>query len=392
MALLHLAAPLARDGAAEVSVATVDHGLRAASKAEAAMVASSARALGLAHATLVWTGVKPSSGVQEAARNARYHLLAVHAEKIGAGAIMTAHTADDQAETVLMRLARGSGPRGLSAMAEESLIAAGAGAPLRLLRPVLAQRRDALRAYLRDAGAAYVDDPGNDDDAYERVRVRRLLANMESAGALSVAKLIETADACRKAALRLEAAENDRFRSLDGAFSALGAASLSAAVTMDDAPLVARLVHAVGGARHQPAEQAAEEAIRRLQSGSASTLGGATLTISRRRLTIVRESAALMGRAGVSPLARVALAPGECALWDGRFAVTNAFATMAEIGPVGAAAASHAASDEEAQALSVAPALWVNGKVAAITGECEAICPLADERFYRRVNRFMRIT
>lgn len=95
---------------------TVDHGLRAQSKGEAAGVGRLARMLGLAHRTLRWTGKKPTTGLQQAARQARYRLLAEAARKVGAAHILTAHTLDDQAETVLIRMSRGSGVTGLAAM------------------------------------------------------------------------------------------------------------------------------------------------------------------------------------------------------------------------------------------------------------------------------------
>ena len=97
---------------------TVDHGLRAASKGEAAMVKRQAKALGLEHHTLPWRGAKPATGLQQAARAVRYRLLAEAAEKAEAAAILTAHTLDDQAETVLIRLSRGSGTHWVGGDAE----------------------------------------------------------------------------------------------------------------------------------------------------------------------------------------------------------------------------------------------------------------------------------
>ena len=107
----------ARSSAGAFTVLTVDHRLRPESAAEAGAVARQAAALGYAHATLVWDGDKPPTGLQAAARAARYRLMADYARAHGIGTILTAHTLDDQAETLLMRLARGSGLDGLSAMA-----------------------------------------------------------------------------------------------------------------------------------------------------------------------------------------------------------------------------------------------------------------------------------
>src|SRR3954469_21582783 len=100
----------------KLTAATVDHGLRKESVREAAAVGKLAKQLGVPHRILKWTGAKPKSGTQQSARRARYGLLAQAAKAAGAGHILTAHTVDDQAETVLMRMARGSGLGGLSGM------------------------------------------------------------------------------------------------------------------------------------------------------------------------------------------------------------------------------------------------------------------------------------
>jgi tRNA(Ile)-lysidine synthase len=152
IAMMRLAAPLARGGV-RIRVATVDHGLRPASAADADFVMHEAAALGLEAAILRWNGAKPDAGVQAAARAARYRLLASEAERSKAEAILTAHTAEDQAETLLMRIAHSTGVRGLSGMAGEVFIADGAGPPQRLLRLLLGERRKALRDYLAALGA-----------------------------------------------------------------------------------------------------------------------------------------------------------------------------------------------------------------------------------------------
>ena len=112
-----------------------------------------------------------------AARNARYVLLARAAAELGLSVILTAHSAGDQAETVLMRLMRGAGPAGLAAMEDEVCIAAGADDPVRLIRPLLPFSRDRLTATVDAYKQSYIDDPSNDDPTYERVRVRSFLRN-----------------------------------------------------------------------------------------------------------------------------------------------------------------------------------------------------------------------
>jgi len=151
----------------QLIAATVDHGLRRGSRAEATAVAALARRLGLRHELLPWRGEKPKTGIESAARDARYRLLTRLAQRLGAEAIATAHTLDDQAETVLMRLAAGSGPAGLAGMRPRDVRHG-----IVLLRPFLGVRKNRLLATLGRAGIAWADDPMNADPAFARVRLR----------------------------------------------------------------------------------------------------------------------------------------------------------------------------------------------------------------------------
>lgn len=165
------------DSAPAVHVASVDHGLRPESAEECAIVEQAAAGLGLPSAVLHWQGEKPSAGLQEAARAARYRLLAERAGMVGAEAVMLAHHLEDQAETVLMRLVRGSGPLGLKGMAATS-----ERQGLRLLRPFLWVPRARLAATARAAGLRPVHDPSNDDERFTRVRLRRLMPLLAAEG------------------------------------------------------------------------------------------------------------------------------------------------------------------------------------------------------------------
>jgi tRNA(Ile)-lysidine synthase len=147
--------------------ATVDHGLRPGSRAEAKAVGMLARRLGLRHEILPWRGAKPKTGVEAAARSARYRLLADLAQRLGAQAIATAHTLDDQAETVLMRLAAGSGPAGLAAMRPRDVRHG-----IVLLRPFLGTRKARLVATLARERIGWTDDPMNADAGFARPRLR----------------------------------------------------------------------------------------------------------------------------------------------------------------------------------------------------------------------------
>ncbi|GEC55550.1 tRNA(Ile)-lysidine synthase [Bradyrhizobium japonicum] len=156
---------------------TVDHGLRPEAAREARDVKRLARSLDLPHHTLRWTGPKPGTGVPAAARAARYRLLAQAARKHGATHILTAHTRDDQAETLLMRMLRGSGVAGLSAMARET-----ERDGVLLTRPLLDVSKAQLIATLKKARIGFADDPTNRDRSFTRPRLRALMPMLAAEG------------------------------------------------------------------------------------------------------------------------------------------------------------------------------------------------------------------
>ncbi len=161
----------------EIHVFSVDHGLRAEAADECAWVAAIARRLGFQHQTLVWEGDKPVSGIQAAARAARYRLMGRAMEKHGIGVLLVAHHRQDQAETLLMRLAHGSGPDGLCGMGRWSEVAG-----TRIFRPLLNVDPAQLRERVAAAGLVGVADPSNADRAFERVRWRSKLDELAPMG------------------------------------------------------------------------------------------------------------------------------------------------------------------------------------------------------------------
>jgi tRNA(Ile)-lysidine synthase len=160
-----------------LTVVTVDHGLRPEAAREAREVKRLATELGLTHRTLRWRGAKPKTGLPAAAREARYRLLAQAARAAGASHVLTAHTRDDQAETLLMRLLRGSGLAGLSAMAQIS-----ERDGIILARPLLDVPKSQLIATLKRAKIGFADDPTNRDTAFTRPRLRALLPQLAAEG------------------------------------------------------------------------------------------------------------------------------------------------------------------------------------------------------------------
>jgi tRNA(Ile)-lysidine synthase len=162
---------------------TVDHGLRRESAREARAVKRLARTLEVEHRTLRWTGRKPQSAIQEAARAARYRLLGAAARAARARYVVTAHTLDDQAETVLFRLLRGSGVAGLRGMTPvAALPGTTRRSELRLLRPLLTIPKSRLLATLAAADVAFADDPSNRDPRFARPRLRALMPQLAAEG------------------------------------------------------------------------------------------------------------------------------------------------------------------------------------------------------------------
>ncbi|QWG15655.1 tRNA lysidine(34) synthetase TilS [Bradyrhizobium sediminis] len=202
---------------------TVDHGLRKEAAAEAREVKRLARTLDLEHRTLRWTGPKPKTGLPAAARIARYRLLAKAARQSGATHILTAHTRDDQAETLLMRLLRGSGIHGLAAMARET-----ERDGVRLARPFLDVSKSQLIATLHKARLGFADDPTNRDVSFTRPRLRALMPALAAEGgdARNLARLAQRL-ARANAAVEVLADGAERYLALRDR-AATGAKSLDA--------------------------------------------------------------------------------------------------------------------------------------------------------------------
>jgi len=183
VALMHLLAGWAK--ASRLSpphVLTVDHGLRPESAADARKVVRWAKAAGLTTTLLRWSGRRPQSDIEAAARDARYRLMGEWARKNGVAALYVGHTLDDQAETFLLRLMRGSGLDGLSAMRAVAPYPLGEYRELRVVRPLLALERADVRSHLQTHGHDWLEDAMNAEERFARVRVRKALPALEGAG------------------------------------------------------------------------------------------------------------------------------------------------------------------------------------------------------------------
>lgn len=300
--------------APEAIVATIDHGLRAGSADDAAFVLGAAEAMGFAAVKRRWEGDKPGSDIQAAARDARYALLEEVACEVGADAVLTAHTRDDQAETFLIRLSRGSALKGLTAMAPVRRLGR-----VDLVRPLLGIDRDRLRASLAAAGIGFRDDPSNENARFTRVRMRRLMPALTAEG-IDARRLAETADRLARADRAIDhMVESLAAATLDvhpGGFLSLPVQALAEAQEEVRLRLLVAALGWVGGGLYGPRLERLERAMARLLSDEQArlTLAGARLIRRSARLFVCRES----GREG---LAEAEIAPGASTVWDGRIRV-----------------------------------------------------------------------
>ncbi len=291
VALLLLAARWARARGRSIAVATVDHGLRPESASEAQGVADLCARLGIPHKILQAGDLRDAGGnLAAAAREARFALLGDWARAQGFAAVLLGHSMDDQAETVLMRLARGSGVEGLSAM-QPAIRRAG----VMWLRPLLDIRRKALRAVLMAKGVGWVEDPTNEDPEYDRVKARQALGALAPMG-IDAEGLARTAWHLQRQRRVLERAMCD-LASRARCFGELGEARLDLAAMVEDEPdtalrLFADTLVRVSGAIYRPRFRSLSQALDQVNSGANVTLSGCMIRSDRGVALICREPSA----------------------------------------------------------------------------------------------------
>jgi len=362
VALLDLAQGWAAARATPLHVATVDHGLRPDAAAEAEAVARLAAARGLPHAVLRWDGAAAHGNLQDAARRARYRLLADWAQRHGLAAVALGHTSDDQAETVLLRLARGSGVDGLAGMAAERMAHG-----TRFVRPLLGLRRAALRAHLVARGLGWVDDPSNDDPRFGRARARAALAalaplGIDAAGLVATAARMARAQTALVAAARALAAQALRVEAGD---VLIDRAALAAAPRETAERVLAQALCWVATAEYRPRHAALAASLDAALAGRGGSLHGCLLRPAGPCLRIAREPAAVAGlRAPVGTL------------WDGRWHLEGpatpdpgTAAPGLEIGALGvgglAACPGWRATGLPRESLLASPAIWHGARLVA---------------------------
>lgn len=319
LALLILAAQWARSRHdARLIALTVDHGLRAGSAAEAERAARLAASIGVPHRILFWEGPKPASGIQAAARDARYRLLAEACRTFGASALLVAHHLEDQAETFLLRLRRGSGVDGLAAMPDARALDTKEPA-VRLLRPLLDLPRERLAATVAQSGLEPVLDPSNSNDRFDRVKIRQAMSALVALG-FDAAGLADTAARMARARTALEtqtAALLDAHATLSPfGHVEVDAAGLAAASDETRLRALAVVLKVVGGHAYGPRMDgltAIDAALADYTLGRGRTLSGVKFSLARGRLLVVRELAAAQRASALR------LVAGEIATWDGRF-------------------------------------------------------------------------
>lgn len=286
VALLSVMAKYAAQTRVELHVITIDHGLRKEFAQEAAIVTDLCLTLGLQHHVEYWSGWDGAGNLQAEARAGRYAVMTDWAYANRIDHIVLAHTADDQAETVLMRLARSSGVDGLSAMAERTV-----NRGITWVRPFLHVRRKTLRLYLQASGLTWAEDPSNEDHAFERVRIRDALTLLETLG-VSVDVLVDVADHMRQAREALD------WQTFLIARDLVDIQAGAVVITFNrfraqPAEIKRRLlVHAlkwVAGSDYAPRRDAVARTLTAISDSKAMTLAGCQVTRFKDQLWIFRE-------------------------------------------------------------------------------------------------------
>ncbi|WP_373050863.1 tRNA lysidine(34) synthetase TilS [Thalassovita aquimarina] len=355
MALMLMAAEWADRTGSTVHAVTVDHGLRPEAAGEAAFVGETAAALGLSHDVLRWTGWDGQGNLQDQARQARYHLLAQWAGKRGAIAVLLGHTIDDQAETLLMRLARGAGVDGLSAMAPQFTRHG-----VSFLRPLMQVQRRTLRGYLRDRGQEWIEDPSNEDTKFDRVKARQALEALAPLG-LNSETLSRVAGNMAQARDALNWSAHRFVRSAVATVAGDLIIQRDAFLDLPDELARRVLVRAlcwISGAGYVPRRAEVWHLLQAVREGKGATLHGCRMMPRKGGLHLFREYVAVKG---------LTCDPGHA--WDGRWVLTGPESAGCHIAVLGEAGLALCLdwrdTGRPAAAVMADPAVWRRDRLIA---------------------------
>lgn len=348
VALMYLLHDIARTEGVTLRIATVDHGLRPEAAREAEMVGAHATQLGLGHDILRWIGWNGSGNLQDQARNARYGLLTDWARSNGIPAICLGHTADDQAETVLMRLGRSAGVTGLSAMSPSRM-----RNQILILRPMLGVGRQSLRDYLSEIGADWVEDPSNQDNRYDRIKARAALAHLEPLG-ISADSLSRVAENLAQAREALAQYAQDSARKVAHVADGDVCVDLDGVAGLPDEirrRLLVGIIAWLSGPGYPPRQSAINQVVTALFNAKSTSIGGCLVLPDGDKAWICRE---------FNAVAQIRAATGAC--WDRRWILSGPGAGTAEVRALGErgllSLPDWRVSGRPRLALQASPAVW----------------------------------
>lgn len=380
MALLHLMRGYSQKNEVSLFAATVNHGLRAEAAEEAAFVAAACAELDVPHEVLTWEGWDGSGNLQAEARHARYHLLADWAKRHALDNVALGHTADDQAETFLMRLARESGVDGLSAMEARRMVNG-----VRFVRPLLDVTRLQLRDHLRELGVGWIEDPSNEDERFDRVKARKVLTALAPLGidAEILGGVVRNMQAVRRTLDVIAckfAQETVRFDQGDVLIDVAAYWPMSDEIRRR---VLAQILRWLSSAEYSPRWLPLMKFEAALLLGKNATLHGCYATRKQDVIRITREAEAVKDTIA---------APGE--VWDSRWRVTGPETPGAEVRMLGEAGLKHCpdwrASALPRPSLLASPAVWrgetlLSAPLAGINNGWKAELSRAEGEFFESI-------
>lgn len=357
-ALLELAVDWARETNSKLMVATVDHGLRKEARDEAEWVGNICTRHGVPHEILVWENWNGQGNLQAEARRARYHLVSEWAIGGGAAAVALGHTADDVAETFLMRLSRSAGVDGLAQMRSEF-----EREGMVFIRPLLSLRRAALRKFLRSRDATWVEDPSNQDSKFERVRMRSVLQDLEAYG-LETEKISQAAENLKRASVALKtyaAREAEAAMNVEDGDVLLDLEQLKKMPEDIQRRLLIGAICWIFPPEYPPRSRALAQVIPQISDQGTSTLSGCILTLEGNKIRATRELSAVSDPVSTA---------GSTALdWDKRWRISGKFPENAHIGALGegglAACPAWRETGRKRRSLLASPAVWIGAELVA---------------------------